>query len=67
MPNYKKDKEMIERIQHRFTRMVEGMRGLSYDERLEKLGLWSFEERRNRSDLIEVYKIIIIIIINERH
>ena len=44
MPYYKKDMEMIEQIQHRFTRMVEGMKRLSYDERLEKLGLWSLEE-----------------------
>lgn len=56
MPHYKKDKELIERIQHRFTRLVVGMKGRPYEERIEVLGLWSLEERRNRSDLIEVYK-----------
>jgi len=32
------------------------MRHLTYTERLDKLKLWTPEERRNRSDLIEVYK-----------
>jgi hypothetical protein len=56
MPHYKKDKELIEKMQHRFTRMIVGMKGMEYDRRLDELGLWSLEERRNRSDLIEVYK-----------
>ena len=29
---------------------------LPYEERLRKLGLWTLEERRNGSDLIEVFK-----------
>jgi len=33
------------------------MKGKSYEERLKKLNLWSLEERRNRQDLIEVFKI----------
>jgi len=28
-----------------------------YDDRLEYLGLWSLEERRNRSDLLEVFRV----------
>jgi len=47
---------MIERVQHRFTRMVPGFSQLSYRDRLDRLGLWSLEERRNRADLIEVFK-----------
>ena len=34
------------------------MEGISYEEKLEKLGLFSLERRRLRSDLIEVYKIM---------
>jgi len=34
-----------------------GMKGKLYEERLRKLNLWSLEERRNRQDLIEVFKI----------
>jgi len=47
----------IEKIQHRFTQMIHGMKGMPYESRFEELGLWTLEERRNRSDLIEVYKI----------
>ena len=57
-PQYKKDKALLERIQHRFTRMFPGFSKLSYEDRLQRLGLWSLEERRNRADLIEVYKIL---------
>ena len=34
------------------------MEGISYEERLEKLGLFSLERQRLRGDLIEVYKIM---------
>ncbi len=56
-PYYKKDKALLERVQHRFTRMIPGLRDKVYRERLRMLGLWSLEERRNRTDLIEVFKI----------
>jgi len=50
----KKAEELLERIQHRFTRMVPGLKQLTYDQRLEALNLWTLEERRIRADLIEV-------------
>jgi len=56
-PYYKKDKELLEKVQRRFTEMIKGMKGKSYEERLQRLNLWSLEERRNRQDLIEVFKI----------
>ena len=31
---------------------------MTYGERLRKLGLWTLEERRNRADLIETFKLI---------
>jgi len=52
-----KDKELLERVQHRFTRMIGGFSSLPYGERLLGLGLWTLEERRNRCYLIEVFKI----------
>jgi len=56
-PHYTKDKDLLERVQHRFTRMIPGMRELGYEERLRRLGLMTLEERRNRSDLVEMFKI----------
>jgi len=55
-PNYKKDKELLEKVQRRFTKMIVNMDGMSYEDRLRSLKLWSLEERRNRQDLIEVFK-----------
>ena len=50
--------EALERVQKRFTGMLPGMGGISYEERLEKLGLFSLVQWRLRDDLIEVYKIM---------
>jgi hypothetical protein len=38
--------------------MVKGCNTLVYEDRLDKLHLWSLEERRNRADLIELFKIV---------
>ena len=46
--HYKKDKELLEKVQRRFTKMIKGMKGKSYEERLRKLNLWSLEERRKK-------------------
>jgi len=45
-PHYVKDKELLERIQRRFTRMIPELNGLSYSDRLKALKLWALEERR---------------------
>ena len=57
-PHYKKDKVLLERVQHRFTRMFPELKDLPYKQRLAKLKLWSLEERRNRANLIEIFKMI---------
>ena len=57
-PYYVKDKALLERVQHRFTRMFPELKDLLYSQRLAKLRLWSLEERRNRADLIEIFKMI---------
>ena len=36
--------------------MTNNMEGKTYEERLDCLKLWTLEERRNRWDLIEVFK-----------
>ena len=57
-PMYKKDAVLLENIQRRATRMVNGLKHLPYNERLKKLGISSLEYRRLRADVIEVYKIV---------
>ena len=53
-PHYVKNKIQVEKVQRRFTKMIPEMRNHSYEARLKKLHLRSLEERRNRSDIIEV-------------
>ena len=48
----------LEKVQRKFTRLIEGVGVLPYGERLNKLGLTTLAERRIRGDLIETFKIL---------
>jgi ribonucleases P/MRP protein subunit RPP40 len=51
------DIKLLEQVQHRATKMIPQLSHLSYEDRLKRLNLTTLEQRRERGDLIEMYKI----------
>ena len=54
-PYFQKDVDNIEKVQRRMTRMIPELSQLNYEERLCRTNLLSYEMRRLRADLIEVF------------
>ena len=52
------DKDLLEKVQERAVRMISGLQGKTYAERLLELNLPSLEIRRRHYDLAQVYKIV---------
>ena len=56
--HYIENHKKIEKVQMRATKLIRGLRGLSYTERLQKLKLPTLKYRRLRGDMIELYKMV---------
>lgn len=55
-PHLERDKKLVEGVLRRATKVIPGLKDLTYEERLKKMNIPSMTYRRTRGDLIEAYK-----------
>ena len=57
-PHLQKDIDHLERVQRRATKIIPELRNKTYEQRLNKLNLFSLQKRRRRGDMIETFKML---------
>ena len=57
-PYHKHNINILEAVQRRATKLVPGLKHLSYSDRLKNLNMFSVERRFIRGDMIEIYKML---------
>jgi len=57
-PHLKKDILAIENVQRRATKLVSGLSQLPYEQRMKRLGLPTLIYRRDRADMVNLFKIM---------
>ena len=55
-PQYRKEVELLERVQRRAMKMIRGLECFSHENRLKRLPLFRLEKRRLRGDLIVAFQ-----------
>ena len=52
------DREVLEKVQIKAVNLITGLKGKTYLEKLNELGLLTMDQRRKRFDLIQTFKLI---------